>query len=146
MQASQILEIVIVTLIFSDVVPQLKFTLPCSLKHRTSLLPYFTSSSHCSVFKVQIPTAFAVRFEDPTIVGSSNPKANSCLVGPSGLEPPTLRLSVVRSSQLSYGPIWWRLAGSNRRPPACKAGALPAELNPRISRLMSFLQDVCPLN
>ena len=54
MQASQILEIVIVTLIFSDVVPQLKFTLPCSLEHRTSLLPYFTSSSHCSVFKVQI--------------------------------------------------------------------------------------------
>ena len=27
---------------------------------------------------------------------------------------------------------WWRLAGSNRWPPACKAGALPAELNPRI--------------
>ena len=27
------------------------------------------------------------------------------LVGPSGLEPPTSRLSVVRSSQLSYGPI-----------------------------------------
>ena len=30
---------------------------------------------------------------------------SSALVGPSGLEPPTLRLSVVRSSQLSYGPI-----------------------------------------
>ena len=28
------------------------------------------------------------------------------LVGPSGLEPPTLRLSVVRSSQLSYGPVF----------------------------------------
>ena len=28
---------------------------------------------------------------------------------------------------------WWRLSGSNRRAPACKAGALPAELNPRIS-------------
>ena len=27
------------------------------------------------------------------------------VVGPSGLEPPTSRLSVVRSSQLSYGPI-----------------------------------------
>ena len=27
------------------------------------------------------------------------------VVGPSGLEPPTLRLSVVRSSQLSYGPV-----------------------------------------
>ena len=28
--------------------------------------------------------------------------------------------------------FWWRLAGSNRWPPACKAGALPAELNPHI--------------
>src|SRR5512140_1802053 len=27
---------------------------------------------------------------------------------------------------------WWRLTGSNRRPPACKAGALPAELNPHL--------------
>ena len=27
---------------------------------------------------------------------------------------------------------WWRMTGSNRRPPACKAGALPAELIPRI--------------
>ena len=27
------------------------------------------------------------------------------MVGPSGLEPPTSRLSVVRSSQLSYGPV-----------------------------------------
>ena len=25
---------------------------------------------------------------------------------------------------------WWRRSGSNRRPPACKAGALPAELHP----------------
>ena len=25
---------------------------------------------------------------------------------------------------------WWSLTGSNRRPPACKAGALPAELRP----------------
>ena len=28
-------------------------------------------------------------------------------------------------------PKWWSLSGSNRRPPACKAGALPAELKPR---------------
>ena len=64
------------------------------------------------------------------------------VVGQSGLEPPTSRLSVVCSSQLSYWPVslahffcsgtWWRLAGSNRWPPACKAGALPAELNPHI--------------
>src|SRR5690606_13591472 len=26
--------------------------------------------------------------------------------------------------------IWWSQSGSNRRPPACKAGALPAELWP----------------
>ena len=26
--------------------------------------------------------------------------------------------------------LWWSLSGSNRRPPACKAGALPAELRP----------------
>ncbi len=28
-------------------------------------------------------------------------------------------------------PGWWRQTGSNRRPPACKAGALPTELCPR---------------
>ena len=28
--------------------------------------------------------------------------------------------------------VWWSQAGSNRRPPACKAGALPAELWPQI--------------
>ena len=31
----------------------------------------------------------------------------------------------------STGGSWWSLTGSNRRPPACKAGALPAELRPR---------------
>ena len=29
---------------------------------------------------------------------------------------------------------WWSQSGSNRRPPACKAGALPAELWPRRGR------------
>ena len=52
-------------------------------------------------------------------------------VGPSGLEPPTSRLSGVRSNRLSYGPFsWWRWGESNPWPPACKAGALPAELHP----------------
>ena len=32
--------------------------------------------------------------------------------------------------------LWWRLAGSNRWPPACKAGALPAELNPHIFQII----------
>ena len=29
---------------------------------------------------------------------------------------------------------WWSQTGSNRRPPACKAGALPTELWPRASQ------------
>ena len=31
---------------------------------------------------------------------------------------------------LDQSPIWWSQTGSNRRPPACKAGALPTELWP----------------
>ena len=30
---------------------------------------------------------------------------------------------------------WWRVPGSNRWPPACKAGALPAELTPHLGIL-----------
>ena len=85
--------------------------------------------------------------------------ASLSLVGLSGLEPPTSRLSGVRSNRLSYKPeenflhdhliticmifslIYlflfcecfirkWRLRDSNSRPPACKAGALPTELSP----------------
>ena len=37
-------------------------------------------------------------------------------------------------SKLLQSISWWRLAGSNRWPPACKAGALPAELNPHLFR------------
>ena len=44
-----------------------------------------------------------------------------------------LNLSVETSVNLLKK--WWRLAGSNRWPPACKAGALPAELNPHIINL-----------
>ena len=50
------------------------------------------------------------------------------------LELPTSPLSGVRSSHLSYRPsigtAWWSWSGSNRRPPECKSGALPAELQP----------------
>ena len=78
------------------------------------------------------------------------------LVGLDGLEPSTSRLSGVRSNHLSYKPLfslirywfasscypkpkaltplswnWWRWWGSNPWPPACRAGALPAELHPR---------------
>ena len=38
------------------------------------------------------------------------------------------RVLHIRSGRARY---WWSQSGSNRRPPACKAGALPAELWPR---------------
>ena len=58
------------------------------------------------------------------------------MVGPAGLEPATPALSTRCSNQLSYGPCkkekkWWSQTDSNRRHPACKAGALPTELWPR---------------
>ena len=66
------------------------------------------------------------------------------LVGVTGIEPVTSSLSGTRSNRLSYTPVsgfwsylsmasenWWRQPGSNRRHPACKAGALPTELCPR---------------
>ena len=40
-------------------------------------------------------------------------------------------------SQSLFG--WWRVPGSNRWPPACKAGALPAELTPHLG---SFFEVV----
>ena len=39
--------------------------------------------------------------------------------------------SAGQRAPLRGGDEMWRWAGSNRRPPACKAGALPAELHPR---------------
>ncbi len=57
------------------------------------------------------------------------------LVGLGRLELSTSPLSGVRSSHLSYRPEWhshwWSWSGSNRRPPECKSGALPAELQPQ---------------
>ena len=58
-------------------------------------------------------------------------RQQSCLVGPSGLEPPTLRLSVARSSQLSYGP-------------ECPEGSIPSKLNNVTTNLSSDAdQEVC---
>ena len=76
------------------------FQLP--LKPSVALL-----SSHFNTlfsFQGAISSFFEARSQNPiSWVLRSNSKLD--LVGPSGLEPPTLRLSVVRSSQLSYGPV-----------------------------------------
>ena len=86
--------------------PQLKSTyFLSSLLERPLCCLAFITLTHCSVFKVQSPAftktrnKYSIPFEYlfPSLLR---------LVGPSGLEPPTLRLSVVRSSQLSYGPVF----------------------------------------
>jgi hypothetical protein len=51
----------------------------------------------------------------------------------------------IKAQHQAAGAVWWSQTGSNRRPPACKAGALPTELWPprqrnidvRIARLPS---------
>ena len=47
---------------------------------------------------------------------------------------PSIQPSQVRTNLAQTNP-WWRRSGSNRRPPACKAGALPAELRPQWSAI-----------
>ena len=37
--------------------------------------------------------------------------------------------------------FWWRIAGSNRWPPACKAGALPTELIPQGELPLSLVRE-----
>ena len=78
------------------------------------------------------------------------------VVGLGRIELPTSPLSGVRSSQLSYRPSplletrttlkkrcalrhnWWSWSGSNRRPPECKSGALPAELQPLYRTISTY--------
>ena len=63
-------------------------------------------------------------------LASPNGRRRRCAALPSGrtaaLEQThkTISLAATRQSK------WWSLTGSNRRHPACKAGALPAELRP----------------
>jgi hypothetical protein len=38
------------------------------------------------------------------------------------------------------GNVWWSQTGSNRRPPACKAGALPTELWPLLQKSEARIQ------
>ena len=75
-----------------------------SLLERPLCCLAFITLIHCSVFKVQSLSFVKVR-NKYSILLNTYFRAYLRLVGPSGLEPPTLRLSVVRSSQLSYGPI-----------------------------------------
>ncbi len=66
-----------------------------------------------------------------------------------------LRSFELRRGSLRYDPArlavagaasegWWSQTGSNRRPHACKARALPAELWPRTRRRMPLLRPPAP--
>ena len=93
--------------------PQLKSTyFLSSLLERPLCCLAFITLIHCSVFKVQSLSFVKVRNKYSSLLNTYF-RAYLRLVGPSGLEPPTLRLSVVRSSQLSYGPVY-SLGGDSR--------------------------------
>ena len=52
--------------------------------------------------------------------------------GPPIKQAETKNLSLKEAPEPITNPkTWWRWTGSNRRPPACKAGALPTELHPQ---------------
>ena len=85
-----------------------------SLLERPLCCLAFITLIHCSVFKVQSPAFTKTRNKYSILFEYLFPSLLR-LVGPSGLEPPTLRLSVVRSSQLSYGPMRrYSLGGDSR--------------------------------
>ena len=78
--------------------------------------------SHCSVFKVRylsVPKQKVQVSDVKRLLNVSYPNFLSL------------------SRRFGVGPPdWWRRRGSNSRPPACKAGALPAELRPRVKHLV----------
>ena len=106
-QFNRIFEIVIVTHLYD--VPQLKLKIrsfKLSFKRPLCCLAYHffitLFSFQGSIFQLLLQPDLKICL----YARSSNPTTNvTGMVGPSGLEPPTLRLSVVRSSQLSYGPV-----------------------------------------
>src|SRR5512133_3071965 len=60
------------------------------------------------------------------------------------LKPQGVRTTAFSNATVLTPHQWWRMTGSNRRPPACKAGALPAELIPRDWRRMVGLVGLEP--
>ena len=126
-QFNRIFEIVIVTHLYD--VPQLKLKIrsfKLSFKRPLCCLAYhffitlfsFQGSIFQLLLQPDLKICLYARSSNPTttVVSVSRPPDEirlylalharcNLLVGPSGLEPPTLRLSVVRSSQLSYGPV-----------------------------------------
>src|SRR5262249_8394696 len=55
----------------------------------------------------------------------------------------TLDTSSRLSSPFDHAEVWWSQTGSNRRPHACKARALPAELWPRDLENEAVIASLC---
>jgi hypothetical protein len=59
-------------------------------------------------------------------------RSKDCSHQPCGLSEQSQHRTRVRVPEgIGGGKSWWSQPGSNRRPPACKAGVLPAELWPQ---------------
>ena len=67
----------------------------------------------------------------PIMIGTANPSNKRCSFR-YGYQKKAAKARVQTDiySTITGTRIWWSQTGSNRRPPACKAGALPAELWP----------------
>jgi hypothetical protein len=61
----------------------------------------------------------------------TNPVSSSGRPAPAPMCQRPVGTTQSRSAFVSSHSTWWSQTGSNRRPPACKAGALPTELWPR---------------
>ena len=68
------------------------------------------------------------------LAGNKNPGAETCSFRHGPAAP-----FLYPIHQRAFVTFWWSWSGSNRRPPACKADALPAELQPQA--ILSLLKE-----
>ena len=120
----------------------------CALTTWATSPSFQTRSWHCAIGQISFSRVNALktfRFPDALcqslrylwFVGSSVPRNRFTLKGfvfwmRLSFSLAALTFVVAQELKAQARQNWWRYAGSNRRPPACKAGALPAELYPHI--------------
>ena len=68
------------------------------------------------------------------VISLPRPRPKSEDQGPARLIADPQHTCLLAHMQFSKNGFWWSRSGSNRRHPACKAGALPAELRPQKTR------------
>ena len=114
--------------------PRIKVCLPLPEAYRSLPRPSSPDGAKASVVRPYTLSRRG-RSKDWTNQRFEPPKAPSRAFRlPLGLRcilPRNVQLSKIKNPLIATR--WWRQPGSNRRHPACKAGALPTELCPRIS-------------